>query len=71
MSGDTLNLLHWNSNGIGDGGQGYCDLGIAASPIDPNILLVGGINTWRSHNGGTHWSIVNVFAGGQVQIVHA
>ena len=71
LSGDTLNLLHWNSNGIGDGGQGYYDLGIAASPIDPNILLVGGINTWRSHNGGTHWSIVNVFAGGQVQIVHA
>ena len=71
LSGDTLNLLHWNANGIGDGGQGFYDLGIAASPIDSNVLLVGGINTWRSQDGGADWSIVNVFAGGQVQIVHA
>ena len=71
FDGSILNLLHWNANGIGPGGQGYYDLGFDASPIDPNILFVGGINTWRSRDGGNTWQIVNHFTGSLVQAVHA
>ncbi|MCX6282053.1 MAG: T9SS type A sorting domain-containing protein [Bacteroidetes bacterium] len=71
FSGTTLNLLGWNSNGGDSGGQGWYDLCLAASPSDANTLLVGGVNTWRSTNGGTNWSIVNHWWGDGVPAVHA
>ena len=71
ISGDTLNMLHWNANGIGTGGQGYFDLAIAASPIDPSLLFIGGVNTWRSSTAGVSWEISNNFAGNLAQVVHA
>lgn len=71
FDGDTLNLLHWDDAGIGDGGQGWYDLAIAASPLDANTLFVGGINTWRSSDGGESWKIVNHFTGNSAQVVHA
>ncbi|MEO5907291.1 MAG: GEVED domain-containing protein, partial [Saprospiraceae bacterium] len=71
FDGETKNLLHWNASGIGSGGQGYYDLAIDVSPFDPNLLLVGGINTWRSNDGGLSWNIVNHFGGVGVQTVHA
>ncbi len=70
-SGTTLNLLGWNSNGADAGGQGWYDLSLAASASDANTLLVGGVNTWRSTNGGTSWAIVNHWSGSTVQAVHA
>lgn len=63
LDGDTLNLLDFNSNGLGTGGQGYYDLAIAASPHDANILFIGGINTWKSTDGGTRWTLSNYFGG--------
>ncbi len=71
LSGDTLNMLHWDASGTGSGGQGFYDLGIAASPLDANTLLIGGINTWRSQDGGHAWTIANHFTGSQAPIVHA
>ncbi|HEY3386258.1 MAG TPA: GEVED domain-containing protein, partial [Saprospiraceae bacterium] len=71
FSGSTKNLLTWESDGSGTGGQGWYDLCLAASPFDANVLLVGGVNTWRSIDGGANWSIVNHWWGDQVQSVHA
>jgi photosystem II stability/assembly factor-like uncharacterized protein len=71
LAGTTLNLLGWNSNGGDAGGQGFYDLSLAASPSNANLLLVGGVNTWRSINGGTSWSIVNHWSGSGAQAVHA
>lgn len=71
MAGDTLNLLSYNYDGSGTTGQGSYDLAIASSPVDPNILLVGGINTWRSMDGGVTWTLMTHWASGNVQIVHA
>jgi photosystem II stability/assembly factor-like uncharacterized protein len=65
------NLLGWESAGDDTGGQGWYDLAIAASPTDVNTVLIGGINTWRSTNGGGSWSIVNHWWGDGVQAVHA
>jgi photosystem II stability/assembly factor-like uncharacterized protein len=71
FSGSTKNLLTWESDGSGTGGQGWYDLALAASPLDANILLVGGVNSWRSFDGGVSWSITNHWWGDGVQAVHA
>jgi hypothetical protein len=39
-------------------GQGWYDLTIAASPINPNEIVVGGVNVWRSTNGGVNWTMI-------------
>jgi hypothetical protein len=44
-----------NSTGTG---QGWYDLAIAASPITPDEIVVGGVNVWRSANGGSSWSMI-------------
>ena len=71
FAGTTLNLLGWNSNGGDVGGQGWYDLSLAVVPTNANTLLVGGVNTWRSTNGGTSWAIVNHWWGDGVPAAHA
>lgn len=70
---DEKNLMGWYEGGSDDqGGQGWYDLSIAVSPADADIVLIGGINTWRSINGGETWSMVNHWYGGfGAQAVHA
>ena len=53
---DSPNLLSWESDGNGEGGQGNYDLALAVSPINENIVFVGGINIWKSVNGGISWN---------------
>jgi photosystem II stability/assembly factor-like uncharacterized protein len=65
------NLMGWYE-GDDEGGQGWYDLAIAASPIDGNILLIGGVNTWRTTDGGESWDLVTHWYGGYgAQAVHA
>lgn len=71
LSGYSLNLLGWESYGDDYGGQGWYDLSIAASPVNANIVLVGGVNTWKSLDGGTNWEISNHWWGDGVPAVHA
>ena len=71
FSGDSINLLTWSASGDGDDGQGWYDLALASSPLDANIILVGGVNTWRSMDGGINWTIVNHWVGSNSQAVHA
>lgn len=68
---DNINLLGWEADGSDEGGQGYYDLSIVASPSDADVVLIGGINTWKSTNGGSTWQIVNHWYGDGVQAVHA
>lgn len=56
-SGCNGNLLVGNMNGNGCGGQGWYDLCIAINPNDANEVIVGGVNAWRSTNGGSSWTI--------------
>jgi photosystem II stability/assembly factor-like uncharacterized protein len=72
FDGNTSNLLHWDADGSGTGGQAWYDLAIAVSPTNADLLLIGGINTWRSTDGGNNWNLVNHWYGdGGVQAVHA
>jgi photosystem II stability/assembly factor-like uncharacterized protein len=60
----SANLLGWKSDGSDSGGQGWYDLSIAVSPTNANILLVGGVISHKSLNGGTSWSCSNCWTGG-------
>lgn len=71
LDGSTLNLLGWDSDGGDSGGQGWYDLAFAASPTNANTIVVGGVNSWRSTNGGSSWSIITHWWGDGVQAVHA
>ncbi len=72
LSGNTKNLLGWNTDGNDfNVGQGWYDLSMAVSPTNVNTILVGGVNTWRSTDGGTNWTIVNHWYGGAGAEVHA
>lgn len=51
------NLLGWDVDGSDSGGQGWYTLSIAASPLNENFIVVGGVNIWASDDGGSNWSI--------------
>ena len=55
------------------GGQGWYDLAIAASPLNANEVVVGGVNHWRSLNGGTTWTNIGCWnsTGANPPYVHA
>lgn len=61
------NVLSGDASGPAGGGQGSYDLAIAISPIDSNAVHTGGVNHWKSSDGGatwkikTHWSSPNPF----------
>ncbi|MDX2067516.1 MAG: BACON domain-containing carbohydrate-binding protein [Haliscomenobacter sp.] len=57
LRSSTPNILGWESNGSGGSGQGWYDLSLAIDPTNANTIYVGGINTWKSTNGGTNWTI--------------
>ncbi|MBC8319271.1 MAG: PKD domain-containing protein [Bacteroidetes bacterium] len=69
-----INLLGWNCNGGDSGGQAWYDLCIAADPNNVNTVFLGGVNTWKSADGGITWNINNHWSstcGGNASIVHA
>ncbi len=78
-SGDNFNLvfsgaiLNWSTTGTGENnGQAWYDLAFDANPLDANNLYVGGVNSWKSIDGGDSWTLANHwYGGGGVQDVHA
>jgi PKD repeat protein len=68
----TPNLLGWDTNGGDSGGQAWFDLAIAISPTNKDNVFVGGVNIWRSTNGGTSWTLnAHWYGGGGKPYVHA
>lgn len=55
-SGSAFNILGGDIDGLDTRGQGYYDLAIVCSPTDSNFVLVGGINIFKSNNGGSSWT---------------
>lgn len=69
---NSPNLLGWSTNGSDAGGQAWYDLALAVSPTDKNEVYVGGVNIWRSTNGGSNWNIASHwYGGGGNPFVHA
>lgn len=55
----NTNILASTPKGNKCEGQGWYDLSIAISPINPDHMVVGGVNTWFSKDGGFYWEIAN------------
>lgn len=51
------NILGYDHNGTEPGGQGWYDLCIAVDPTNANTVYVGGVNIWKSIDGGTNWNL--------------
>ncbi len=62
----TPNLLGYAEDGSDSGGQAFYDLSIVASPTAPNNITVGGVNHWRSFDGGATWQNVSVWDSGEI-----
>ncbi len=61
--GSGNNILGWD-DGSDAGGQGWYDLAMVASQTSPNTLIIGGINTWLSIDGGATFEMINHWYGG-------
>ncbi|WP_052598499.1 T9SS type A sorting domain-containing protein [Aureispira sp. CCB-QB1] len=69
----TPNVLDYAINGSGTGSQAWYDLVIAADPTDANTIYTGGVNIWKSTDGGATMNCVSYWVGpsGGVDGVHA
>jgi PKD repeat protein/photosystem II stability/assembly factor-like uncharacterized protein len=64
VNGNDANksYLYYYSDGSGENsGQGSYDLTIAVSPSDKNRVIIGGVNSWKTTDGGTTWNICNMW----------
>lgn len=57
------NILGYNCDGSGTASQATYDLCITVDPSNANIIYVGGLNNWKSTDGGITWSIVSHWIG--------
>jgi hypothetical protein len=58
FNSSTLNLFGYDCDGSDmDGSQASYDLCIACDPNDEDIVFIGGVNMWKSTDGGTNWNI--------------
>jgi PKD repeat protein len=53
LMSSTPNIMGWNTSGSDQGGQGWYDIALAVSPTSKNTIFTGGVNVWKSTNGGT------------------
>ncbi len=58
-SATNHNLLGLVTDGSGTTGQGSYDLALAVNPTNANEVYLGGINTFKSTDGGYTWNAVN------------
>lgn len=52
-------------------GQSWYDLAIAADPANPNNVIAGGLNCYRSADGGNTWTNVSAWVGNSNSYIHA
>ena len=50
------NIFGYGNDGSDSGGQSGYDMALAADPTDANTIWAGGINVWKSTNGGSSWT---------------
>lgn len=72
LRANSPNLLGYSDIGDDDAGQAWYDLAIAASPQNADEVFVGGVNIWKSTDGGTNWIINSHWVyGGSYEYTHA
>lgn len=51
------NILGYSDDGSDNSGQAWYDLAIAVSPNNANEVFVGGVNVWKSSDGGANFNV--------------
>ncbi|MGB1318569.1 MAG: VPS10 domain-containing protein, partial [Flavobacteriales bacterium] len=68
----TPNILGWDFDGSDVGSQAWYDLVMAVNPTDADEIYTGGINIWKSTDGGSTMSLSGHWVGsGGADDVHA
>ena len=68
----TPNIFGWDPSGNDAGGQGWYDIACGVSPTNKDEIICGGVNTWKSINGGATWTLnSHWYGGGGKPYVHA
>lgn len=57
QNSSTPNILGYDAFGADSSGQAWYDLAIAASPFNENLIYTGGVNVWKSNDGGHNFEI--------------
>ncbi len=57
LQSNSPNIMAWDTDGSGNGGQSWYNLSLGVSRNDENLVYVGGVNIWRSNNSGITWDI--------------
>ncbi|MBC7695166.1 MAG: T9SS type A sorting domain-containing protein [Burkholderiales bacterium] len=66
------NIFGWQPDASDVGGQGWYDIACGVSPTNKDELICGGVNSWKSMDGGTTWAINSHWYGaGGNPYVHA
>ncbi len=65
------NIFGWQPDGTDAGGQGWYDIALAVSPTNKDEVVVGGVNSWQSFDGGVNWQLQSHWYGGGAPYVHA
>jgi photosystem II stability/assembly factor-like uncharacterized protein len=68
---DSPNILGYQYDGSDNASQAGYDLILHADPKNPNIIHAGGVNLWKSVNGGADWNITGHWWGDRTNEVHA
>ncbi len=72
LQADSPNILGWDINDNGTGGQGWFALAMAVDPTDADVIWTGSVNIWRSTNGGVDWETVTYWIPGEgLPYIHA
>ncbi|MCB0402855.1 MAG: T9SS type A sorting domain-containing protein [Flavobacteriales bacterium] len=73
LRSSTPNVFGYNTSGNDAGGQSWYDMALAVSPINKNIVFTGGINVWKSTNGGSSLTALTKWnwPTGSYEYVHA
>lgn len=57
LCANAPNMFGYEDDGSDTGGQSWYDMALAADPEDANTVYLGGINVWKSTDGGYNWDI--------------
>lgn len=71
MQSNSPNIMDYSANGTGTSGQAWYNLCVAVDPLNVNILYVGGVNIFKSVDGGVTWAINAHWTGSGAPAVHA
>jgi PKD repeat protein/photosystem II stability/assembly factor-like uncharacterized protein len=71
LRSNSPNIFGWDPDGSDTGGQGWYDIACGVSTTNKDEITCGGVNSWKSLDGGATWSLNTHWYGGGAPYVHA